>query len=77
MPRTNISDSSAGATRPGQIVSMISSPQVSSGPSNMELAPLANKTVLEKKTSVYAEVVKNLNSARERGLPFKVCFLYA
>ncbi|RVX09685.1 Nuclear pore complex protein NUP93A [Vitis vinifera] len=71
LPKTNISDSSTGATRPGQIASMISSPQVSSGLSSMELVPLANKPVLEKKTSVYAEVVKNLNSARERGLPFK------
>ena len=56
-------------------MSLISSPQISSGPSSMGLAPLANKPVLEKKASVYAEVVKNLNSARERGLPFKVCFL--
>lgn len=75
LPKTNISDSSTGATRPGQIASMTSSPQVSSGLPSMELVPLANKPVLEKKTSVYAEVVKNLNSARERGLPFKVCFV--
>ncbi|XP_062119639.1 nuclear pore complex protein NUP93B-like [Humulus lupulus] len=54
-----------------EIVSMTSSPQASSGASSMQLVPLANKPVLEKKAAVYAEVVKNLNDARERGLPFK------
>ncbi|KAL2464644.1 Nuclear pore complex protein [Forsythia ovata] len=47
LPRRNISDSSSGITRQGQIVPATSSPQA------------------------YAEVVKNLNSSRERGLPFK------
>ena len=64
--------SSGGGTRSGQIVSVTSSPQVSSGSSSMELVSLANKPVLEKKATVYAGVVKNLNNARERGLPFKV-----
>ncbi|KAK9290676.1 hypothetical protein L1049_008850 [Liquidambar formosana] len=50
---------------------MASSPQVSSGPSSMKLVPLANEPILEKKASVYAEVVRNFNNARERGLPFK------
>ncbi|KAG5515560.1 hypothetical protein RHGRI_036566 [Rhododendron griersonianum] len=44
---------------------------VSSGQSSMEIAPLPNKPVLEKKAVVYADVVKNLNHAREHGLPFK------
>ncbi|GMH20171.1 hypothetical protein Nepgr_022012 [Nepenthes gracilis] len=71
LPRTNVSDSSVGATRPGQIVSMASSAQVSSGPSSMEILPSANKSIQEKKALVYAEVVKNLNRAREHALPFK------
>lgn len=59
-------------SHPGQIVSIASNHQVSPGPSTMDLVPLGNKPILEKKASVYAEVVKNLNNARERGLPFKV-----
>ena len=64
--------SGSEGTRSGQIVSMASSPQVSSSASSMQLLPLANKPILEKKAAVYAGVVKNLNNARERGLPFKV-----
>ncbi|KAL5807650.1 hypothetical protein ACOSQ3_028341 [Xanthoceras sorbifolium] len=71
LPKTNTIDTSTGGTLPGQIASMTSSPRVSSGPSNMELVALANKPILEKKATVYAEIVKNLNNARERGLPFK------
>ncbi|KAL6531253.1 Nuclear pore complex protein nup93a [Orobanche hederae] len=50
---------------------MASSPQVSSGQSGAELALLADKPVVEKKAAAYAEIVKNLNSARQHGLPFK------
>ncbi|KAJ7976750.1 Nuclear pore protein [Quillaja saponaria] len=71
LPRTNMTEASTGGTRSGQIVPMVSSPQVSSGFSSMEIVTLANKSILEKKASIYAEVVKNLNNARERGLPFK------
>ncbi|KAM7505408.1 hypothetical protein LguiB_004312 [Lonicera macranthoides] len=71
LPRTSMGDSSSGGTRPGQLVSLTSSPQISSGPSSMELAPLADKPLVEKKAAAYAEVVKNLNDARQRGLPFK------
>lgn len=79
LPRTNMIVSSSGGARSGQIVSMTSSPQVSSGASSMEIVPLANKPTLEKKATVYAKVVKDLNNARERGLPFKVrlsCVLF-
>lgn len=62
----------SGGSHPGQTVSIASSSQVSPGPSSMDLIPLANKPILDKKATVYAEVVKNLNNARERGLPFKV-----
>ncbi|GMP86722.1 hypothetical protein CsSME_00039395 [Camellia sinensis var. sinensis] len=71
LPKTNLGDSSTRGIRPSQIMSLTSSPQVSSGQSSMELAPLANKPVLEKKAAAYAEVVKNLNNARERSFPFK------
>ncbi|KAK4432109.1 Nuclear pore complex protein A [Sesamum alatum] len=71
LPRINIQDSSSGVSRQGQIVPFTSSPQVPSGPSSMESAALANKPVIERKAAAYAEVVKNLNSAREHGSPFK------
>ncbi|KAL3623745.1 Nuclear pore complex protein nup93a [Castilleja foliolosa] len=71
LPRTNIRDSNSGISRQGQIVPMTSGPGISSGPSNMEPALLANKPVTEKKAAAYAEVVKSLNSARQHGLPFK------
>ncbi|XP_024441812.2 nuclear pore complex protein NUP93A isoform X2 [Populus trichocarpa] len=71
LPRTNIVDSSTGGTRSGQLASLASSPHASSGPSGMEIVPLANKPILEKKASACAEVVKNLNHAREHGSQFK------
>ncbi|KAK6127390.1 hypothetical protein DH2020_038872 [Rehmannia glutinosa] len=71
LPRTNIRDSSSGVSRQGQIVPMTSSLAISSSPSSMEPALLANKPVIEKKAATYGEVVKNLNSARQHGLPFK------
>ncbi|XP_015898075.1 nuclear pore complex protein NUP93A [Ziziphus jujuba] len=71
LPRTNMIDTRTGGTHPGQMVSTASSPQVAPGASSMEAVPLANKPILEKKAAVYAEVVRNLNNARERGLPFK------
>ncbi|KAI8559056.1 hypothetical protein RHMOL_Rhmol04G0145500 [Rhododendron molle] len=71
LPKTNLGVSNTGGARPGQIMSLTSGTQFSSGQSSMEIAPLPNKPVLEKKAAVYADVVKNLNHARERGLPFK------
>ncbi|KAK4392476.1 Nuclear pore complex protein A [Sesamum angolense] len=71
LPRINIQDSSSGVSHQGQIVPITSSPQVPSGPSSMESAALAHKPVIERKAAAYAEVVKNLNSAREHGSPFK------
>ncbi|KAL4354042.1 hypothetical protein GQ457_06G024830 [Hibiscus cannabinus] len=69
LPKTNMTDKSIGGVRSGQIVSMSSSPQVPSGPSAMGLLPIADKPV-DNKVSVYAEVVKDLNNARERGMAF-------
>ncbi|XP_019457997.1 PREDICTED: nuclear pore complex protein NUP93A-like isoform X1 [Lupinus angustifolius] len=68
LPRTNMNANSNVGTHQGQIVSIASSPQVSSG---MEVVPLTSRPIVEKKASIYAEVVKNLNKSRERGLPFK------
>uniref|UniRef100_A0A2P2K6I4 Nuclear pore protein n=2 Tax=Rhizophora mucronata TaxID=61149 RepID=A0A2P2K6I4_RHIMU len=71
LPRTNFTDTSSGTTRPVQLASVVSSPQVSLGRSGMELVSLANKPTVEKKALAYSAVVKNLNNARERGLAFK------
>ncbi|GMI65874.1 hypothetical protein like AT2G41620 [Hibiscus trionum] len=71
LPKINMIDKSISGSHSGQIVSMASGSLVSSGPSGMELVPLASKPVVEKKMSVYAEVVRNLNNARQKGLPFK------
>ncbi|KAI4341250.1 hypothetical protein MLD38_025995 [Melastoma candidum] len=53
------------------IASAVSSPQISYSPSGTEVVPAVNKPLLEKKATAYGEVVKNLNSLRERGLPSK------
>ncbi|XP_077253727.1 nuclear pore complex protein NUP93A-like [Tasmannia lanceolata] len=71
LPRSNGSALSTVVTRPGQMASLPSSPQISTGPSSMAIVPVPNEPIHEKKASVYAEVVRNLNDARERGLPFK------
>ncbi|XVF75760.1 hypothetical protein PTKIN_Ptkin13bG0213100 [Pterospermum kingtungense] len=70
LPKTNMIDKSIGGARSAQIVSMAST-QVSSGSSGMELVPLANKPVVDKKVSAYADIVRKLNNARQQGLPFK------
>ncbi|XP_024967118.1 nuclear pore complex protein NUP93A isoform X1 [Cynara cardunculus var. scolymus] len=71
LPRTNVDDSGFGANRSGPILSLTSSPHVSSGPSSMELVPIADKPAIDKKAAAYAEVVRNLNDARQRGLAYK------
>lgn len=71
LPRTNVGESSPASGHHNQIVS-VSRPHLSPMPSTMELAPLADKSVAEKKAAVYAHTVKTMNDARERGLPFKV-----
>ncbi|KAI4319612.1 hypothetical protein MLD38_033192 [Melastoma candidum] len=71
LPKTNMSPAGTGGSPIPQIASAASSPQISYGPSGMEIVPAVNKPLLEKKAAAYGEVVKNLNSSRERGLPFK------
>ncbi|KAK9154799.1 LOW QUALITY PROTEIN: hypothetical protein Sjap_002279 [Stephania japonica] len=70
LPRTNANAVTNGVTCPAQVASITSSPQVSAGQSCMALVPLGDKSILEKKAAVYGEVVRNMNSARERALPF-------
>lgn len=41
---------------------------------NMDIMPVSNIPILERKASVYAEVVKDLNNSREHGIQFKVSF---
>lgn len=72
LPRTNTRDLGGGIGRQGQIVPYTSSPHITSEPSSMYNAPVANKSVIEQKAEAYAEVVRSLNIARERGLLFKV-----
>ncbi|KAL2968045.1 hypothetical protein AAZX31_15G009900 [Glycine max] len=71
LPRTNIAANSNVGTLPGQLAFVSSTSQVSSGMPSMEIVPLTGRPIVEKKASVYAEVVKKLNKARESGSPFK------
>ncbi|CAN6483165.1 unnamed protein product [Victoria cruziana] len=64
MPRTN------SATHPSQVSTTAARQPVSVGHPGMEILPLSDKNMLEEKAAVYSNVVKNLNDARERGLPF-------
>ncbi|CAI9303219.1 unnamed protein product [Lactuca saligna] len=66
LARTNVTDSSIGANRSGPILSLFSSPHISSGPSNMELL-----AIVDKKAATYVQVVRKLNDARKRSLEYK------
>ena len=57
-------------TLPGQLAFVSSTSQVSFGMPSMEIVPLTGRPIVEKKASVYAEVVKKLNKARESGQAF-------
>ncbi|KAG9131442.1 hypothetical protein Leryth_015274 [Lithospermum erythrorhizon] len=70
LPKTNIAESSRNGHQ-GQLMAVPSGSQVSSAPTSMELVPFSNKSILDEKAAVYAAVLKDLNNARERGLPFK------
>ncbi|CAN8286976.1 unnamed protein product [Cochlearia groenlandica] len=69
LPKTNMIDSNREA-HAGQLVPVASSPRVSSTPGK-ELVALANLPMHDKKAYVYGEVVKKLNTSRERGMPFR------
>ncbi|GJW21128.1 nuclear pore complex protein NUP93A [Tanacetum coccineum] len=71
LPRTNVNNSSFGGSQSGPILSLTSSPHMSSGPSSMEFVPIADKPAIDKKAAAYAEVVKTLNNARMRSSAFK------
>lgn len=72
LPRGNSGALSGGLVRNVQMLSQISSPNVPKDPSGMEVVALANKPIIDKKATVYAEILSSLNEARARGLPFKV-----
>ncbi|WOL18253.1 nuclear pore complex protein [Canna indica] len=71
LPRRNSSTLSGGLPHTVQMPPQASSSHVSKSPSNMEVMALTNKPIIEKKASVYAEILRRLNDARGRGLPFK------
>lgn len=62
----------SGISRPALMPSSASSPQSSSGLPSKEVMPIPNKSIIENKSSVYAAVVRDLNDARGRSLPFGV-----
>lgn len=70
VPKTKMINSSSDI-HAGPLMRGDLTPQLSSKPGT-ELVSLANKPNHEERAHVYAEVVKKLNSARERGVPFKV-----
>lgn len=67
-PGNNGLSSTTGALS-GQTKSLIPQP---SGMVQIESTFAPNGSLIERKASVYSEVVKNLNNARERGIHFKV-----
>ncbi|KAM0924208.1 hypothetical protein ACQ4PT_005029 [Festuca glaucescens] len=69
LPKRN-TNLAGGLSRPALMPSSASSPQASSGLPAMEVMPIPNKTIIENKSSVYAGVVRDLNDARGRSLPF-------
>ncbi|XP_057864951.2 nuclear pore complex protein NUP93A isoform X2 [Cryptomeria japonica] len=64
--------SSSGISQSVRSLSGTATPHLSQGAQSMEIVPATEKPFLEKKASAYADVVRNLNAERERGLPFKV-----
>ncbi|KQK21691.1 nuclear pore complex protein NUP93A [Brachypodium distachyon] len=67
LPKRN-TNLASGLSRPALMSA--SSPQAASGLPAMEVMPIPNKTIIENKSSVYAGVVRDLNDARGRSLPF-------
>ncbi|EEC75253.1 hypothetical protein OsI_11561 [Oryza sativa Indica Group] len=70
LPKRNTNLMASGISRPALMPSSASSPQSSSGLPSKEVMPIPNKTIIENKSSVYAAVVRDLNDARGRSLPF-------
>ncbi|VAH90927.1 unnamed protein product [Triticum turgidum subsp. durum] len=69
LPKRN-TNLAGGLSRYALMPSSASSPQASSGLPAAEVMPIPNKTIIDSKSSVYAGVVKDLNDARGRSLPF-------
>jgi nuclear pore complex protein Nup93 len=73
LPKRN-TNLAGGLSRHALMPTSASSPQASSGLPAAEVMPIPNKTIIDSKSSVYAGVVKDLNDARGRSLPFSVSF---
>jgi nuclear pore complex protein Nup93 len=74
LPKRNTNLSTSGLARPALMPPSSSSPHASSGLASTEVMPIPNKTIIENKSAVYAAVVRDLNDARGRILPFSVSF---
>lgn len=72
LPKRNTNLSTSGLAGPALMPPSTFSPHTPSGLPSAEVMPIPNKTIIEKKSSVYAGVVRDLNDARGRSLPFKV-----
>ncbi|XP_066380240.1 nuclear pore complex protein NUP93A-like [Miscanthus floridulus] len=70
LPKRNTNLSTSGLARPALMPPSTSNLHAPSGLPSAEVMPIPNKTIIEKKSSVYAVVVRDLNDARGRSLPF-------
>uniref|UniRef100_A0A804LK96 Nuclear pore protein n=1 Tax=Zea mays TaxID=4577 RepID=A0A804LK96_MAIZE len=70
LPKRNTNLSTSGLGRPASMPPSTSSLHAPSGLPSAEVMPIPNKTIIEKKSSVYAGVVRDLNDSRGRSLPF-------
>ena len=65
--KQNGSSTYSGISHSARSSSVTASSHLLEGPQSMELVTSTEKPLLERKASAYADVVRNLNSARERG----------
>lgn len=72
LPRTSSVPLNTGETFQRQNPTLASQISVGKTNNNMDIVPIANIPILERKASVYADVVKHLNNSREHGIQFKV-----
>jgi nuclear pore complex protein Nup93 len=76
LPKRNSNLLTSGNARSALMSPSTSGPHASSGLPSTEVMPIPNKTIIENKSSVYAAVVRDLNDARGRSLPFSVGFAF-
>ena len=66
-PKQNGRSTSSSISKSSRSSSVTASYHLLEGPQSMDLVTSTEKPLLERKASAYADVVRNLNSARERG----------